>query len=367
MANSRFAAAAAKAEEEKIEFDERRRERDNFYNRDEDRSGPVMPQNSRFAAAAAADGDYVERGERERRAQDRTEDRGVSSGGRFGGGHDREDNNFRGGGQQGGFRGSGGDRGRNDRDYDEPPEKQRPSRVDELLKPKKPPVEENILKPPTKEHEANFLKVPDKVATKQEDNFLAPEKKETNKVEESSTKQRVALPIAEVSAESMANLLNEFASGDRLGDDLKAWCSEKTLTLPSVEKLVFHLLTEKEKLNPDPECGWADSSKYGAALLSLVEDDLLNQMQVLWAIQQYCDKLGFPKLNGESVVQSMFRAMYKFDLAEADAFTEWKEDESDVHEKGKMTAIVQTVEWFNWLESDEDEEGDDGEEEEMEE
>jgi hypothetical protein len=42
-------------------------------------------------------------------------------------------------------------------------------------------------------------------------------------------------------------------------------------------------------------------------------------------------------------------------LAEAEAFSMWKEDESSENEAGKLKAVVQTVEWFNWLEDDNDE------------
>jgi len=122
-----------------------------------------------------------------------------------------------------------------------------------------------------------------------------------------------------------------------------------------VEKLIFHLLSEKEQKNPDPECGWAEPEKYGAALVSLVEDDADAQMQVLWAIQKYCDTQGFPKINDEYLVQAMFRAMYKYDLTEPDAFELWKEDESDENSQGKMKAVIQTIDWFNWLEEDDDE------------
>lgn len=77
---------------------------------------------------------------------------------------------------------------------------------------------------------------------------------------------------------------------------------------------------------------------------------------------QYCDKLGFPKLNEEYLVQTMFRSMYKFDLAGDDAFAEWKDDESDEHSDGKLKAVIQTVDWFNWLEEDDDDEEDEDEE-----
>ncbi len=57
-------------------------------------------------------------------------------------------------------------------------------------------------------------------------------------------------------------------------------------------------------------------------------------------------------------MQAMFRGMYKFDLAEADAFDAWKEDMSPEHDNGKGKAIIQTMDWFNWLEEDEDDEED---------
>merc|ERR1719145_218104 len=159
-------------------------------------------------------------------------------------------------------------------------------------------------------------------------------------------------------------LLDEFASGERLGDDLASWCAGQGPVLPSVEKLVSRLLSG-EGDEPDPECRWAEPDRHGAALRSLVEDRALEQMQVLWAVQKRCDDLGFPRVDDEHLVQAMFRAMYKHDLAEAGAFDEWKEDESDENARGKMKAVIQTVDWFAWLE--EEESGDEYEEEEEEE
>jgi hypothetical protein len=211
------------------------------------------------------------------------------------------------------------------------------------------------------------LKAPEiKVDAAHADNTLmfptkaAPSKKKEEVAEKSSKPEEPATP--QISAEDQAKLLEEFASGNKMGDELKAWCEENRVQLPTVKKLVFHLLTEREKLNPDPDCAWAEATKFGAALSFLVEDDIVNQMQVLWGIQTYCDKLGFPKLNDEYIVQSMFRAMYKFDLTEEGAFIEWKEDEADEHEQGKMKAVIQTVDWFNWLEEEDEEEYEEEEE-----
>jgi hypothetical protein len=256
----------------------------------------------------------------------------------------------RGGGRDDDRGGGGPFGGRNDFDSRAPSS----SKVANLLKPKAPPAVDNILKVPVKaaEHESNMLKMPTKSKDSEEE---APAKKE-EKVEK-------AAPAPTVSAADVEELLNEFSSGNKLGGDLKAWCEEQRETLPPVEKLVFHMLTEREKLNPDVECKWAESSNAGAALVALVGDDVYSQMQVLWGIQFYCDSIGSPKLNEEYVVQAMFRCMYKYDLTADDAFEEWKEDESDEHSKGKMTAIIQTVEWFNWLEEEDEEEEEEEEEE----
>ena len=91
-------------------------------------------------------------------------------------------------------------------------------------------------------------------------------------------------------------------------------------------------------------------------------DKASEQMQVLWAIQKYCDSLSFPKINDEYLIQAMFRAMYKYDLTEPGAFDLWKEDESEENSKGKTKAVIQTMDWFAWLEEDDDNEGDDEEE-----
>jgi hypothetical protein len=375
VANSRFAAAAFQDE---MERPPPRDDRDSYGGRGDDRNNErgAPQQNSRFANAAAMDGDYVDRDERMRRSeQDRFDD--DRQGSRGGGGRDdfdrrgdgrgdsrggRDDYDRRGDGRgdsrgggddydrRGDSRGSGGFRG--DGGGSRAPPR---NRVDDLLKPSVPVVADNILKAPEIKldaaHADNMMMFPTKAD---------PSKKKEEVVEKTSKPVEEAAP--QINAEDQAKLLEEFASGNKMGDELKAWCEEQRVQLPSVKKLVFHLLTEREKLNPDPDCAWAEATKFGAALSFLVQDDIVNQMQVLWGIQMYCDKLGFPKLNDEYIVQSMFRSMYKFDLTEEGAFMEWKEDEADEHEQGKMKAVIQTVDWFNWLEEEEEEEYEEEEE-----
>ena len=412
IVNSRFAAAAQMAKQEEAKREQERAERAERGDgpppgaprfggagpgRYADR-GPPPAQNSRFAAAAAADSDYGDRGGDDRGPRGPG---GPPGGPRFGGPRDRED--------RGGYGGRGGGYGadrRDDRrgfggprDYGDLPRGPRgssmndlprgprsqmddlprgprsmgqdgptasSSRVDELLKPKKPVAADNILKAPEKaapEHEQNMLQFPAKALSKGDDeNALMPPKKQEEAAVAEPEPEAPAAPA--VDPEKAEELLNEFASGNKLGEDLKAWVEENRALLPPVAQLVFKMLEQQEKLNPDPDCGWADPSKFGAALLALVEDDIVGQMQVLWGIQFYCDSIGFPKFNEEYIVQAMFRGAYKFDLADDDAFAEWKDDETEAFEKGKLKAIIQTVEWFNWLEEEEEESGEESAEEE---
>jgi hypothetical protein len=178
-----------------------------------------------------------------------------------------------------------------------------------------------------------------------------------------AAEEKEAADRAAKAAELESKLLDEFVSGSKQGEDLQQWCTEQEL-LPSVEKLLMALLTQKYTDKPDTECSWAEPENYGTALVALCEDNADAQMQVLWAIQKYCDTLKFPKVDDEYLVQAMFRAMYKYDLAEPDAFDLWKEDESEENSQGKMKAVIQTMDWFNWLEEDDDDDEEEYEEEE---
>lgn len=386
VTNSRFAAAAAMAEQDNADRMARRQEREergggggggppgpSFRDR-----GPPPTANSRFAAAVAADSDYMDREERDRRDRDQMERRGLGGGDRDRGGPGGYGGRRPGGpGGPGGFRMDDLPRGPMASQMDDLPKGPRASmddaalaagnkRVDALLKLPTEKKEAAPLKPISKEHEENILLFPAKPLKKDDEEELVfgtgKKKKQQQQVEEPAS---APAPVAAPVNVNFQEYLDEFVSGKRMGDDLKEWTLENRANLPTPDKIVFYLLDKVEKLNPDPECKWAEPSKYGAALLALCEDDIVNQMHVLWGIQFYCDKMGFPKVNEEYLVQAMFRAMYKYDLAETDAFLEWKEDETEAFEKGKLKAVIQTTEWFAWLEEEEDdEEEEEGEEEE---
>jgi hypothetical protein len=141
-----------------------------------------------------------------------------------------------------------------------------------------------IPEPKAAVHEENILKIPTKIKDDEEEELRSKKENEVaaHKAEEA---QLEAAKIADIAA-AQEEALATFVSGNLQGEDLKSWCVDRGAALPPVERLIFHLLQEKEQKNPDPECPWADPSKYGSALVSLVEDDLSKQMQVLWAVQK---------------------------------------------------------------------------------
>ncbi|CAN0554834.1 unnamed protein product, partial [Ectocarpus sp. 12 AP-2014] len=94
--------------------------------------------------------------------------------------------------------------------------------------------------------------------------------------------------------------------------------------------------------------------------LSTGKDSTQQQMGMIYAVVAKCHELGFPKIGGAAVVQTMFMGMYNDDLCEEEAFIEWKDDVDSTAE-GRMKAVMQTTPWFVWLESVEEEEDEDEE------
>lgn len=372
--NSRFAAAAAEMELEREREMKEREERRAMrgmggdYGRGSSPPPPPMqPVNSRFSRAAADRAMEREQENREReefRAQKQAEweerqarraaatntTTGSSSGGMGGGYH-------RGGRLEDDFPSLG-----NNKTVFERPELPKHLQPKKAEEPVLPAVDVPLALPGETEEEAR-ARIEQK-KREEEERKIAEQKAEEEAKAKKAAEEAAAAEAAIKAAELEDDLLATFSNGDKLGEDLKVWCEEQGVLLPSVEKLVHHLLLTTQRENPDPACPWAEPSQYGTALLSLVSDNLAKQMEILFGIQRFCYDVKFPRVNNEGLVQAMFRGMYKFDLAEPEAFDAWKEDESPEHNDGKGTAIIQTMDWFNWLEEDDEEEDEDEYEEE---
>ena len=183
---------------------------------------------------------------------------------------------------------------------------------------------------------------------KAEEKRLRKEQDEANRAE--NERKRLEKAKAKEGA-----LLKKFSSGDLLGNDLKAWCAEQGELLPSPYALLYSMLKEKERPTPDLTCGWAKSEKWGSALLSIVEDDTPAMVGLMHAIQHHCNDLGFPKVDGSSVFVSLAKALYKHDLADAEAQLLYKDDEDESMKEGKTKAYFQASQWFAWLDESDDE------------
>lgn len=382
--NSRFAAAAAEMELEREremkEREERRAMRGgmgDYHGRGSLSSSstdalqppppPLQPVNSRFSRAAADRAVEREQENRERdeiRAQKQAEweERQARRAAAAAGG---ASSSYRGGFQRGGrmeeddFPALG-----NTKTVFERPELPKHLQPKKAEEPVLPAVDVPLALPGETEEEA-IARIEQK-KREEEERKVAEQKAEEEAKARKAAEEAAAAEAAIKAAELEDDLLSTFSSGDKLGEDLKVWCEEQGVLLPSVEKLVHHLLLTTQKENPDAACAWAEPSQYGTALLSLVSDNLVKQMEILFGIQKFCYDVKFPRVNNEGLVQAMFRGMYKFDLAEPEAFDAWKEDESLEHNDGKGTAIIQTMDWFNWLEEDDEEEDEDEYEEEEE-
>lgn len=190
----------------------------------------------------------------------------------------------------------------------------------------------------------------------------AADKKAAAEVAEAERLQKVAEKKDEICA--------EFSSGKKLGKELAKWCKEQGKILPTPEVLLYEMLKETQKKNPDTKCEWAKPEKWGTALVALCNfpgaDETNVQMQYCWAVQKYCNGIGFPKLGDEAIVVSILKGLYRYDIALMDAQLEYQEDESEAHEEGKGKVLTQGMAWFRWLQEakeEEDEDDDDTEEE----
>jgi hypothetical protein len=205
-------------------------------------------------------------------------------------------------------------------------------------------------------------------AKQDKEDKAAAEKAAADKV---AAEKEVAAQKAAAASAALANveddIIAEFASGSKLGKDLAKWVKEqkaKVGKLPSLYKMVLAMLKKQQGASPDIDCKIFSPERYGAAMLAMAgEDRVEEQMQYMFAVQAYCNGIGFPKVGGKSYCAAAFTALYKYDLVETEAQLEYKEDEAEEHEAGKQTVMIQCINWFNFLEEDSDEEESDDDEE----
>jgi hypothetical protein len=107
---------------------------------------------------------------------------------------------------------------------------------------------------------------------------------------------------------------------------------------------VFHVQAAAAAGTFTIKAPWAAEEVYGAALEALCYHDIPASVAALCTLQRVLDGSGWPK----GVMEGTFMALYNSDIMQDEAFTAWKDADSDV--PGKMKAIFQTNRWFGWLE-----------------
>ena len=379
--NSRFARAA----EEDREFQQQRREE---YG---ERNAPPPEQNSRFAMAAAADRSNPEGafGRREENREDGPiRENTRTSGGRWG---DDGDDDFArrqsaqremqgdgpgGAGQSGwGVPKNGGPSWaekqaakQQNLAHEEkraylaapvPPS----SASSELFKKKEEKKVSGVIALPGETQEQAEARVAKGKKDKKEKEAREVEEKEKEEREQVLAEEKAKQAAAKLGAVE-DDLIAEFASGSLLGKDLKKWvvAQKEMELLPRSYKLVLAMLKKREGASPNIECTVFKPDQWGSAMLAMAgEDEVVAQMEFMFAVQAYCNGIGFPKVGGKSYVAAAFTALYKYDLCEAECQLEYFEDESEEHEAGKTSVVVQCVAWKNFLEESD---GDDSSDEE---
>lgn len=171
-----------------------------------------------------------------------------------------------------------------------------------------------------------------------------------------------------------SELMKQVNSGnDILPKSLYTWIKENVDTeLQKSEGFIITLFTclvkyvtektkdsieiEKEEIRTVIEVQEEVLSKYAKILQSFLLEKPNLQLALLYALQTYCHKLGFPK----DMMLHWFIMLYNLEIVDNEVFLKWKEEVNDDYpEKGK--ALFQVNTWLNWLknvEEDDDDEDD---------
>mmetsp|Transcript_424 Transcript_424/g.802 ORF Transcript_424/g.802 Transcript_424/m.802 type:complete len:539 (-) Transcript_424:248-1864(-) len=155
-----------------------------------------------------------------------------------------------------------------------------------------------------------------------------------------------------------ATLVKGGKKGDSLTNDISE-LSEK----PSGAALVAEILSS---LSVPTDVAWCTPDEYGSALSSLLQDNTKGQMMAIYELQQYCQKISFPKIDTKSgkraYFEVIFQLFYQFDIVDNTGFQAWFDDEMFDELPGRTDALVQATEFMNWLNEEELEEEDEDEE-----
>lgn len=150
----------------------------------------------------------------------------------------------------------------------------------------------------------------------------------------------------------MSKLALELLNTKLKGEGIKEF-AEKMETKPSCSSFVGEILKTQSANNFN--ILWLNDSEYGIVLKYLVKSN--DQVNTLFAIQNFCHTLKFPKIDikgtQRSLIEVIFQLLFKKEIVDDSSFLSWADDERD--SLGRVSAIVQTTNFIQLLTGDSDE------------
>merc|ERR1712232_129732 len=215
------------------------------------------------------------------------------------------------------------------------------SRKEESFPPLAPPPTDPAPAPQQQASTAKHAQekdAPNEKSKEKEETEKAVELKRIQKEEEEKKRQAEELQKQKEDEE----LLLKFLS--LKDNELLDFCKDNESTLGNQIETLTNSLFKEHK-----DASWTSTHK--SALQYLIPpNDMSKQLDVLFAIQKYCHSINFPKENDKNAIHTYFELMLSEDIVSYESFFDWKDDERKAHEKGKMKAIIQTMDWFQFLE-----------------
>jgi len=99
---------------------------------------------------------------------------------------------------------------------------------------------------------------------------------------------------------------------------------------------------------------WLGGKQYGSVIKQMMKGKSKEQKEAVYVLQAYCDGKGYPKIDGEPLIQTLFHGVFDKNVVDEEALLGWRDDEKEVGNKRR--ALVQTTQFFTWLEDEEEEE-----------
>jgi len=173
-------------------------------------------------------------------------------------------------------------------------------------------------------------------------------------------KTKYILPKLENLNNDAINILNEGLLGDELVEFLK----KNSDNILGSDLLIVIL----SKINDHNNINWILKKEYGASLKFLLENNLEDQFKCLLIIQQYCQKLEFPKIKIKEsqpyLIKMIYQLLFTNEIIDESIYNNWIDNIDNIEgltEKVRNTLLIQTTDFFMilktvFVEGDEDEE-----------